>query len=121
MLGYFMKDACKEHFETVDHNITAEDLNIGMEQYALYGREDNKNCIVLTMRNLADRVLHWRRFHCTHPLVVDFERDLYEMLKYGKYYLATNWVVGGASRGYINYIVLSAITMEKQNWAERTI
>ena len=36
MIGYCMKDVMKEHFETIDHNILVEDINIGMEQYVLY-------------------------------------------------------------------------------------
>lgn len=103
LLGYCMKDACKEHFETVDHNVTASDISLGLEQYALHGQEENKNRVVLTMHNLVERVFMWRKFSCKHPLQVDFSRDIYEMLKTGRYYLAATWVTGTYGRGYEPY------------------
>lgn len=36
LLGYCMKDRDKEHFETIDHNITSDNLNQRLEQYALH-------------------------------------------------------------------------------------
>ena len=100
LLGYCMKDASREHFETVDHNVAAEDIALGLEQYALFGQEESKNRVPLTMKNLVDRVFMWRKYNCKHPLVVDFGRDLYKMLKTGKYYPATSWVIVGCGKGY---------------------
>ena len=40
LIGYCMKDAQQDHFQTIDHNVTAEDINIGLEQLALHGQEE---------------------------------------------------------------------------------
>ena len=103
MVGYSMKDSDQPHFETTDHNISADDIALKFEQYSLYGKEEGKNRVVLSMTNIMDRVFHWRRFNCKHPLVVDFERDLYNMVKTGKYYPSPTWVVGGSGRGFEPY------------------
>lgn len=42
----------------------------------------------------------WRRFNCKHPLVIDFKRDLFDMLKTRKYYPSASWVIGGYGKGY---------------------
>ena len=52
------------------------------------------------MKNLVDRVFMWRKYNCKHPLLVDFSKDLYDMLKTGKYYPAASWVIAGYSKGY---------------------
>ena len=100
MLGYCMKDVMKDHFEIVNHNISMEDMNIGMEQYMLYGQEENKNCVVLTHKNFAKKVFNWRKRNCHHPVVVDFLDDLFCMPRTRKYYPSSTWVVGGYGRGF---------------------
>lgn len=111
MIGYCMKDSNQPHFETIDHNISAADIALGFEQYSLYGKEENKHRVVLTMTNFVDRVYQWRRFNCKHPMVVDFGRDIYEMMKTGKYYPSPGWVVGGSGRGYEPYRIQSLYRM----------
>eukprot|EP00250_Pteridium_aquilinum_P022110 c25305_g3_i1 orf=628-1830(+) len=103
LLGYCMKDVSKEHFETVDHNVSAQDISLGLEQYALFGQEENKNRVALTMQNIVNRVFMWRKYNCSHPLIVDFSRDLFDMLKTGRYYPAPSWVIAGYGKGYEPY------------------
>lgn len=75
LVGYCMKDVGKVHFTTMDHNVSAEDTNLGLEQYALQGQEEN----------LVQCVFMCKKSNYKHPLVVDFDGDLYQMLKTGKY------------------------------------
>ena len=56
--------------------------------------------MVLTIQNLQERVLNWRKFNCKHLGVVSFDDDLFHMLKTKKYYLAAHWVIGGYGKGY---------------------
>ena len=100
MLGYCMKDLMKYEFEMIDHNITAKDMNIGMKQYILYGLDENKNWVILTLRNFADKVFNWTKRNCHHPIVVNFVNNLYPMLRTKKYYPSSMWVVGGYGWGY---------------------
>lgn len=43
MIGYYVKDAEKDHFQTLDHNTTVDDTVLGREQLALHGYEECKN------------------------------------------------------------------------------
>lgn len=114
MIGYCIKDSDQSHFQTIDHNITAAttaDIALSLEQYSLYGKEESKNRVVLIMTNIVDRVFQWRRFNGKHPLVVDFNKDLYDMIKTGKYYPSASWVVGVSGRGYEPYRMQSLYKM----------
>ena len=55
------------------------------------------------MQNIFDRVFMWRKYNCKHPLIVDFSRDLFDMLKTGKYYPAASWVIAEYGKGYEPY------------------
>lgn len=56
------------------------------------------------MRNLVEHVFMWRKFNDKHPLIVEFDKDMYDMLKtVGKYYPATTQVVGGYGKGHVPY------------------
>jgi len=100
MLGYCMKDAQQDHFQTIDHNISAEDITLGLEHLALHGQEECKTWIMLTQRNFAKKCLQWRRWNYKHPSVVDWEKEFFLMMRTGKYYPCTSWVVGTFGRGY---------------------
>ncbi|MCO5583934.1 hypothetical protein L7F22_037852 [Adiantum nelumboides] len=67
MVGYCMKDRGEPHFRKVDHNISADDLNDGIELHNLYGADALKNKVCLTPVNVFDRSLMFWRFKLNHP------------------------------------------------------
>ncbi|MCO5551695.1 hypothetical protein L7F22_005199 [Adiantum nelumboides] len=67
MAGYCMKDCNEVHFEKVDHNITADNVNEGIELHSLYGTDALKNKVCLTLTNVFDHCLMFWKFKLNHP------------------------------------------------------
>ncbi|MCO5570324.1 hypothetical protein L7F22_024043 [Adiantum nelumboides] len=99
MVGYCYKDHDQPHFRCVTHNITAEDINEGLELYALYGADAIKNKICLTPANIFDRVLMFWTYKLQHPLGTNFLDTLHRMIKCGKFYPSSAWITPYQGRG----------------------
>ncbi|MCO5609929.1 hypothetical protein L7F22_064164 [Adiantum nelumboides] len=67
MVGYCMKDCDEAHFQKVDHNISADDQNDGIEVHSLYGADALKNKVCLMPLNVFDYSLMFWRFKLNHP------------------------------------------------------
>ncbi|MCO5569047.1 hypothetical protein L7F22_022753 [Adiantum nelumboides] len=57
MVGYCLKDCDQPHFCKVEHNISMDDVNEGIELHSLYGADAVKNKVCLTPANVFDRAL----------------------------------------------------------------
>lgn len=53
VIGYCIKDADKDHFKTINHNILVGDIILSLEQSALHRKEQCKTPIMLTQTNFV--------------------------------------------------------------------
>ncbi|MCO5588696.1 hypothetical protein L7F22_042655 [Adiantum nelumboides] len=86
MIGYCLKDNGQLHFQMVQHHITAEHINQGIELYMLYCCDEVKNRVCLTPANIFDREHMFLKYSSRHPAGNDFLSTLHGMIKGGKYY-----------------------------------
>jgi hypothetical protein len=50
MVGYCLKDNCKEYFEFVHHSVSTEDVNDGKMKYDQFKKVGLNNCVSLSPR-----------------------------------------------------------------------
>ncbi|KAI5077190.1 hypothetical protein GOP47_0007014 [Adiantum capillus-veneris] len=99
MVGYCMKDEGEPHFQKLTHNVTVDDINKGVELYTLYGVDDLTNRVCLTSNNIFDRAAMYWKFKMRHPLGNDFLSTLHIMVRTGKYYPSSSWIIPYQGRG----------------------
>ncbi|MCO5584308.1 hypothetical protein L7F22_038232 [Adiantum nelumboides] len=99
MVGYCLKDRDVPHFQRVEHKISADDINDGIELHSLYGADALKNNVCLTPANVFDRTLMFRRFKLNHPSGNGFLDTLRRMISSGKYYPSSHWIIPYQGRG----------------------
>lgn len=56
MVGYCLKDTGTEHFDVALHNISDDDIIEGKMLHAIYGCSDLKKRVILTNKNITDRM-----------------------------------------------------------------
>ncbi|MCO5586795.1 hypothetical protein L7F22_040737 [Adiantum nelumboides] len=93
------KDRDEPHFQKVDHNISVDDLNDGIELHSLYGADALKNKVCLTPVNVFDRSLMFWRFKLNHPVGNRFLDVLERMVRSGHYYSSSHWIIPYQGRG----------------------
>ncbi|MCO5594181.1 hypothetical protein L7F22_048205 [Adiantum nelumboides] len=99
MVGYCLKDSDQPHFCKVEHNISADDVNEGIELHSLYGADAMKNKGCLTPTNVFDHALIFWRFKMRHPIGNGFLDTLQRMVKTGRYYPFLQWIIPYQGRG----------------------
>ncbi|MCO5589389.1 hypothetical protein L7F22_043356 [Adiantum nelumboides] len=99
MVGYCLKDRDELHFQKVEHNISADDINDGIELHNLYGAYALKNKVCLTPANVFDRTLMFWRFKLNHPIGNGFLNTLRRMISSGTYYPSSHWIISYQGRG----------------------
>ncbi|MCO5602572.1 hypothetical protein L7F22_056706 [Adiantum nelumboides] len=81
MVGYCMKDRDELHFQKVEHNIIADDMNEEIELHSLYDADALKNKVCLTPTNVFDHCLMYWKFKLNHPSGNRFLDILQRMLQ----------------------------------------
>ena len=100
MIGYCQKDTGEEHFKEVYHNISADDMSLGAEQYLRHGAGPLKNRIMLEPKRTFDKAMIYYNMYCRTNPRVDIETCLLMMLRTGKYYPAAEWVIPHTGQGW---------------------
>ncbi len=62
MIGYWLKDARKEHFKVVDVNVSNVKKNFSTDEYMKFGATSTKNCEVLSSINIIDKAFSWCKY-----------------------------------------------------------
>ena len=62
MVGYYMKDNGKEHFEIVNHNVSSDDANEGKMEYAKCGNVGLNISVSLFHSNILQMAYQWASF-----------------------------------------------------------
>ncbi|MCO5602656.1 hypothetical protein L7F22_056791 [Adiantum nelumboides] len=99
MVGYYLEDDGQPHFQVVQHNIIADQINKGIELYMLYGSDEAKNRVCLMLANIFERAHLYLKYSSSHPLGIDFLLTAHEMIKNGKYYPTSSWIQPHLERG----------------------
>ncbi|MCO5579930.1 hypothetical protein L7F22_033797, partial [Adiantum nelumboides] len=79
MVGYCLNECDQPYFCKVEHNISADDINKGIELHSLYGVDDLKNKVCLISVNVFDLALMFWRFKLKHPFSNGFLATLQRM------------------------------------------
>ena len=62
ILGYCVKNKGEDHIEVVHHNVTNEELEVGLKEHVKFGIPFAKNKVVITFKNLLERCLCYLHF-----------------------------------------------------------
>ncbi|MCO5598073.1 hypothetical protein L7F22_052163 [Adiantum nelumboides] len=101
MVGYCLKNQDEPHFQKVKHNISADDVNNGIELHSLYGADALKNKVCLTPANVFDCTLTFWCFKLNHPIGNGFLDTLQKMITFGKYYPSSHWIIPYQGHGML--------------------
>ncbi|MCO5553829.1 hypothetical protein L7F22_007355 [Adiantum nelumboides] len=99
MVGYCLKDDGRPHFQVMQHNITIDQINKGIELYMLHGSDEAKNMVCLMPANIFKRAHMYLKYGSSHPLGNDFLLTVHEMIKSGEYYPTSSWITPHQGRG----------------------
>ncbi|MCO5576548.1 hypothetical protein L7F22_030360 [Adiantum nelumboides] len=99
MVEYCMKDRDEPHFQKVDHKISVDDQNDGIELHSLYGADALKNKVCLTPVNVFNRSLMYSRFKLNHPTGNRFLDVLERMVRSGHCYPSSHWIIPYQGQG----------------------
>jgi hypothetical protein len=98
--GYCSKDENLEHFWCHKVNVTDAELEEGRELYARHGAGDLKGKTRLTMTNVLQRAMHHWQFKLGAAQdQQDLETVLLDMVRSGKFYPCSRWVVPSQGQG----------------------
>jgi hypothetical protein len=92
MLGYCVKDRGEDYFEVVYNNVTDAKLVEGLEEFVKHATSFAKTKIVLTSRNLLERVATYLKFKMKNQLGSTLPGVLL-MLQSGTFIPDSQWVV----------------------------
>jgi hypothetical protein len=62
MIGYWLKDARKEHFKVVDVNVFNVEKNVSIDEYMKFGATSTKKCVTLFGINIIDKAFSWCKY-----------------------------------------------------------
>jgi hypothetical protein len=62
MIGYWLKDARKEHFKVVDVSVSNVEKNFSIDEYMKFGATSTKNCVALSSINIIDKAFSWCKY-----------------------------------------------------------
>lgn len=93
MMGYCLKDIRVEHFECVIFNISNDNIIEGKTLHAIFGRSDLKQRVVLTNKNITNRMYVWYKYKVDRKLMSLFLSVLVEMILSGLFILAIAWII----------------------------
>ena len=98
--GYCSKDEGQPHFWSHKINISDKEVEEGRELYARHGAGDLKGKTRLTMTNVLQRAQHHWQFKLgAAQSSIDLPNVLLDMLRTGKYYPCTRWIVPTQGQG----------------------
>ena len=103
LIGYCMKDLGQQHYQEIMHNVSADDVSLGQDQYLKHGAGPLKERIVLEPRKIFDKAVmfyNMRMRHMTRMRMPDLIFVLHQMILTGKYYPSGEWVVPHQGSGW---------------------
>ncbi|KAK9901109.1 hypothetical protein WJX75_005848 [Coccomyxa subellipsoidea] len=101
MIGYCTKDLHEPHHKMVKKGVFDDDMELGHEQYLLYGADHIENRVPIDLYNFWPRLHLYSQYSATRPLGESLERTVTRMMQSGKYYPSAKWVVPAAGRGMV--------------------
>lgn len=73
VIGYYLKEVDKEHFEHCMFNVFDDDVSVGRNLHSVCGKADLKLRVTLTNKNITEKMYVWRKYKCQRLLDhVDF-------------------------------------------------
>lgn len=100
MLGYCSKDAGENHFRSVMHNVSEDDLAIGGDEYLKHGAGPLKQRIGLDPNKIFDKALSFANMRMRGKSRPSLSLVLQQMILTGKYYPTAHWVVPTSGHGW---------------------
>lgn len=93
MVGYRLKDTGTTHFECVMHNISDNNIVEGKTLHAIFGRFDLKHWVILTHKNITDRMYVWHKYKKNWKLTAAFMNVLIDMIQSGLSVHVASWII----------------------------
>lgn len=81
MIRYYLKDTGSEHFDCVPFNISNKDIVEGKTLHAIYSKSDLKFRVVLTHKNVTDKIYVWHKYKTNRKMTATFMFVLMEMVR----------------------------------------
>lgn len=100
LLGYCSKDHAEPHYQDVMHNVSADDIAIGVDEYLKHGAGPLKQRVVLDPARIFDKAMAFANMRMRGKLRPSLTCVLQQMMLTGKYYPSASWVVPSAGMGW---------------------
>lgn len=93
MIGYFLKDTGSTHFDVSMKNISNDDVVEGKTLHVIYGRSDLKSRVILTHKNVTDRMYIWHKYKTNKQLTTMSMSILTDMVRSGLFMPTSSWII----------------------------
>lgn len=93
MIGYCLKNIGLVHFDCAMYNVSNVKVMIGKTLHSFYGKVDLKGRVILTNKNVVERMYVWNKYKVDRPFVASFLSTLTYMIKSGIFMPSTAWII----------------------------